>query len=605
MQGVWAIADWWPWWLLILAGCLLPAWGRKIIVVVKPYWHDCHIVVASNHSVLAWHNFSCFDREKNHKSADLQHRLTEAFVAMSPAYTWSRIQRMTFVLNDRSQEPLNADVHRGVPFPLHFTDEHHMLHALYAAYTSPFNRAVVVTVDGCGPGGYSCEAFVVWSFSRTPKGHRLRKLAVCSNCRYGMIYLGCPVSAWELDYWSLFTPPNPIYLNKLTELIAKTLTYTKASVVFEKFFKANPPSTPAKVSAVQNAIMSHAIQHLRQALSGAKGVLQGAEGIAFGGGVAANTRLPLVLGQDLNLSTWRPALPGDGSLGFGQLWRTDLPFPMGHRPAVTFLGLPLPSMPPVLHRLQCVPFQAVALARLLRQKALVGWMVHRDTLGAASYDGPGWGGPGWNTPGHRSIVSCYPIHMEGLPLSHTPNLILIDSALVSDYFYSPTTLLSPSHAFLLEARGRLQEAFNTSHATVAPVEGAQDPFVDLLLTAAKACPLPLLFTHGLTVAQLPTLLANGGLQHVVWEERLCSNRSWPRPGLGTGAGQGLPGGHACTWVYASLLVCIVVVLWAAAVCIKCCVHLMRPGEGAEAGGGPHPAPQTGTKPTGRVGCPQI
>ena len=49
-----------------------------------------------------------------------------------------------------------------------FTSEHHLLHAFYAFYTSPFQKALVMVVDGCGPksptGG--CESSVLYTASR-------------------------------------------------------------------------------------------------------------------------------------------------------------------------------------------------------------------------------------------------------------------------------------------------------------------------------------------------------------------------------------------------------------------------------------------------------
>ena len=520
-----AVAAWPPWWwFLILACCHPPAWAGNLTVIVKHNWHDCHAVVADNGSFeLSWYTFPCMHWKKN--SVDgLKRRLIKTLAHMSLAYRWSDIQGMTLLLTvskyDRPKPSENLGVYRSLPFPVQFVDEHHLLHAAHAFYTSAYDRSLVVTMDGCGVGP-DCGSFAIWWFCRTCGQNSFRKLMECSSCRFGALYhaLSAHVNIWEVGFHSLFTPPDHAYFIALRQVIVKASnfrTLKTASDGYDAFFRARPPDTPARMSASQKAVEKHTLQQVRAALLGLR-ELHGVQGIAFGGGAATNSRLLVAVGQALNLSVWRPPMPGDGSLGFGQLWRAA-PLREG-RPVVTFHGDPLPPKPQTVRHLQCTEFQAVVLAEHLRRKAQVGWWVGRADLGREN-------GALSSSPGHRSLVSCYPIPAERLPRDawaprNDPRLVLMDATLVHKYFHSPTPVASPSHAFLLQARDRLKELFNTSYATVAPVEAAQDPSVDHLLTAAQACPLPLLFTRPLTVEQLSLLLDNGTLQHLRWENDFC------------------------------------------------------------------------------------
>ena len=178
--------------------------------------------------------------------------------------------------------------------------------------------------------------------------------------------------------------------------------------------------------------------------------------------------------------------------------------------------------------MQCQPFQDSLLADLLRQRAQVAWVVGPDTLLPYwTLWGPGYhNGPALTTPGQRSIISCYPINKLGSGLDISP--VMMAAELVGEYFHSPTSLASPSHAFLLPARSLFKETFNSSSGWVAALTAGQDPVVDRLLTAAAACPLPLLFSSPLDVKLLPRALGSGMLHHVVWGDQLCVKDAKPR-----------------------------------------------------------------------------
>ena len=423
----------------------------------------------------------------------LNETLFRMFAAFLPLCNWSCIDLVLVVASSDFSRRTVRPYALAIPPPILLSPLHHREHAAYAFYTSPFARAVVLTIDG--QGTYQ-SSFVLWIASRE---HGLRRLPCDMTLRLGAMY-GCshrPPN--DMAIAAATHAPHRLYYKALSGLLARHWNQNaQAMVEWHKWFRRNPADSSSKLAAVYTIIEETIVEHLRRSRTDWGAV----DGLALGGGVAANIGHGVGLSRHFRLPVWRPAQPNDATLGFGAIWTTA---PPAGRPAVQFAGPPPPAPPSTgpAAAAPCEAFSPARLRALLSRGAVVGVWRGRAPLEDA------------DTPGHRTAVSCAPVP----PAPPVPK-VLVPALAVRDMFVAPAALASPSHAFLLQAQPRIARRLNISWAQVAPVEAQTDGVVDALLDGARGCPAPLLFC----VPLRPRDVASGP-QHYLWSgNSLCKQR---------------------------------------------------------------------------------
>ena len=422
----------------------------------------------------------------------LNETLFRIFAAALPLCNWSCVDLVLIVTSSTFSPKTVQPYALAIPPPILLSTLHHREHAAYAFYTSPFARAVVLTIDG--QGTYQAS-FVLWSASRE---HGLRRLPCDMALRLGALY-GCsqrPPN--DMAIAAATHAPDQPYYKALAGLLARRWNQnSQAMIQWHKWFQRHPADSSGKLAALYTIIEETIVAHLRRSHADWGGV----DGIALGGGVAANIGHGVGLSRHFRLPVWRPAQPNDATLGFGAIWTNA---PPAERPAVQFAGPPLPPDPGPAAAAACEAFSAARLRALLSLGAVVGVWQGRAPLEDAG------------TPGHRTAVGCAP----GPRPPPVPK-VLVPAPAVQDIFVAPAALASPSHAFLLQARPHIARRLNISWAQVAPVEARADAVVDVLLEGARGCPAaPLLFCAPLQ----PHDVASGPHDYLWSGDALCKRR---------------------------------------------------------------------------------
>ena len=299
-------------------------------VAVKPTGHGRHAVLQYQaRGMWHWHWLLIEQHNVNrilfYPFGPLKSQLLPVLSSQAPPQNWSCIDPMHVVLTHRPDNTREwALMPHGWldsfdPAP-QFTSEHHLLHAFYAFYTSPFQKALVVVVDGCGPksptGG--CESSVLYAASRRGTVELLANETVLVPIRLGRLFEACGYNPYRVEMASMGSVDGE-YVAQVVDLLSKCVDplYQKVLACMSTFFKSHKPHTAARLGAIQVAaeqalvsMVSHVLQHNTE-------LLPQWDGIVLAGGVAANRRLAYVVGQEFNLPVWRPSLPGDDTLGFG------------------------------------------------------------------------------------------------------------------------------------------------------------------------------------------------------------------------------------------------------------------------------------------------
>ena len=483
--------------------------------------HDRHMVLSSSQTWTTLHGSGCekHDRSSACNATTVRHAADLFLASQSSPVKWGDIQYITITCNNlKLPMKFMAAYHAALPAALTFTPEHHLLHAAYAFYTSPFTSPLVVSIDGSGTFG---DSFVVYTGSWKTG---LQQIHECSNCRLGLLHYTSKIPGTRLTEAFAQAAPDHHYYQQLLKAIKVTTGWGgKAGEPLQKLIKKHPSGSASRQSAVQQALHWTVWNELKPLAHARRGTI---DGLVLAGGVAQNQVLATYLSTSLSLKVWTPAHSGDGTLGFGALWLTN---PPASRAVVQFAGPGLPAIPPkclqgILDG-NCTGFAVATLQELLQARAVVQVVAGRDHIGGSL----GSTKP-IHVPGHRSLVSCYPLNV---PMQQ----VMVSTEHLRKMFVSDLLLEAPSHSLYLEMQVpiRQQLGLTLRHACVAAVVPGQDTIVDDLLRGTGRCPFPMLFTAAIEtpLAQQREfnkssstgwgrLLLMPNATHVWWREQLCT-----------------------------------------------------------------------------------
>ena len=473
--------------------------------------HDHHMVLAHEGSFLWLHLPHCPMKSTSEpcSTADVMSGVQELFAASRPPLKWTDVRAVVLSVNAQLRHAKLRRHLTQLPTNALVSTDHHRHHANYAFYTGPFASAAVVTMDDAGADG---RHFALWRAARGAR--RVELLWSCETCWFGSMYYRLiadwGVSPERVSRASLARAPDAAYLRLVSEFLR---TFGPKFLIeigrIGDFYKRHPPDADDRLSAIQTAIEQFVVSELQ----GHRGAFAGVDGVAFAGGVAANTRLPHAVGEAFRLPVWVPALPGDGSLGFGALWALRAP---ERRPVVQFssqrrLGV-------ARARLDCRPYSAARVQQLLQGREEVAVVGPGDAIDGYLWQRPAAPRAFIGTPGRRTIVSCRPIVWDGNgTVAPDDQQVLMESPRAAEVFETSVPLYSPTHAFRLPVRPQFRTLLNGTSAVVAAVERGQDTVVDRLLEAARNCEAPLLFCRALREGDRAR-----GLRHVLLDDVLCT-----------------------------------------------------------------------------------
>ena len=490
--------------LLLLLLCLGRAAGRtRSVLAISPdvLDHDNSIILQWGRTYFHWPIPRAPLRPSARPPSELvgfgvlNATVFELLAFCRPSCNWGCIDLVLVVTSNFSRKMLRPYA-LGLPPPLLIATLHHREHAAYAFYTSPFTRAVVVSMDG--QGTYQ-QSFVVWLACRE---HGLRRLPCDTTLRLGSLYGSSGRNPNDMAIAAATQAPDEAYAAEVRQLLSRKWNQNAAAMAtWSKWFRQRPPNSGGRMAALYRVVEEAIIAELLRSHATWGAV----DGLALGGGLAANIGHGVALSQRFNLSVWRPGQPSDATLGFGALWTHA---PPSERPVVHFAGRPVPIARGIPGARDCEPFTPRRLRQLLSLGAVVGVWQGRAPLEPA------------DTPGHQTAVSCANVRptRSGVPT------VLVNAVAVPEMFVAPARLTSPSHAFLLRAQAHVAQPLNISWAQVAAVEEQQDRTVDHLLEGAKGCRVPLLFCTALQPRDLARFLA-AGPQHYVWsQDSICKSK---------------------------------------------------------------------------------
>ena len=211
---------------------------------------------------------------------------------------------------------------------------HHHGHAAYGFYDSPFDNALVISMDGGGWDG----TFQIYRASRK-KG--LELVGVVRN-NYGYaygIFSMTRATRTPTDLMSLSVAGLPRYkrevghIYKVSNPFGRTDFYNIIRINIQKLKKVVGPNIKDYAASVQDGLETRVIDHIKEHLR------PDIEGLVLTGGVALNARLNSKVQDTFNLPVHVPPEPGDEGLGIGWAWLLHPPDPKDT--GQPFTGLPI------------------------------------------------------------------------------------------------------------------------------------------------------------------------------------------------------------------------------------------------------------------------
>ena len=471
-----------------------PSNAGNIVLGYHPLNHDRHLVLWDSRMQQVWwwrlpSQEGCPEPRVN--EAYLQDTFCAGEVIMksmkrateATGFTMDQIDTVVASLNNISLWPKEEiGKHKAMlQRDIHVTTSHHQCHASYAFFTSPFRKAIVVTMD---LNGADLHHTAVWSASFGSGAPKL--LSACGYCWFGVMFH--TQHPEEIAMHSMSAAPDMEYVQLLrgfitsqqppTDPAALRRAWTQAMATFAAWFGHNPADTPEKKSAISQVIVDLLVELLKPFSAD----VSAADGVVIGGGVARNSALPYLIGRALRKPVWRPLNPSDVTLAIGAVW--NLVPPSSHvQPKFA------PIFKPPRRPLYCANYTRKRLVYWLRRGNIT--LLRRDNQGIEE------------TPAHHSVVSCKPLSLKRpyrRPEWQEVQGVIISTNDVGRYFEASVKLSSHSAAFRLRAREAVQKRYNVSTALVAAFDPHLDPLeFDLLSAASSACQFPLLF-YGLAQA---------------------------------------------------------------------------------------------------------
>eukprot|EP00668_Euglena_longa_P034749 GGOE01044612.1.p1 GENE.GGOE01044612.1~~GGOE01044612.1.p1 ORF type:complete len:604 (+),score=152.01 GGOE01044612.1:100-1911(+) len=415
-------------------------------------------------------------------------------------------------------------ISRRFPHRRRFHQNHHEAHATHAFYSSPFNRAVVVTADGSGNDGN----FNIFLAQRGNTS--LRRLYMKKDASYGVTYRylsGIPQTPHQGAFMA-YAAMGTVRANWTVRVdkIFRVKRYTQQIALSRRLAAQVTPADSKDYAAtvqhvLQEAVHGRIVKYME--------ALRQVDGVALSGGVTHNVRLNSYLRRRLTVPVHVPPNPGDGGTALGNLLRIQRPLqPADYR----FLGLPLEDldrMPEYTAQWQPSRPSDGELAQLLGRGALVGVLWGRQEYGETSF-------------GHRSVLAAvtnatvkarvlkwmgardYQYVQVALPLEVTPNWF-------GSLEPSPYASFAPRLTPALCRQMTVCLADHSLHLQTVTAEA--DPWLHrLLLEVRRRTGFPALIVAGLRppgqtltnrIDEALGFLRNGTLDHLLVEGQLFSH----------------------------------------------------------------------------------
>eukprot|EP00667_Euglena_gracilis_P007007 EG_transcript_7079 len=262
--------------------------------------------------------------------------------------------------------------------------DHHRSHAAHAYYSSPFQQALVLTLDGIGNDG----SFLVWRGTRTGPLQRLTNIPISYGAWYRLFAERVFRSEYQRAVQASHNVANPC-ATLLMDLAPQGRVVAPWRAYVNRSLNVRNPVRKARLEAwVQRQVAAGRAADLAASVQAAleASVRQYAErylqpedeGVALGGGVALNGRLVTALAHYLARPVHVPAAPNDLGIALGAVWAATPP-PLGAAPPLLRRGLgfaapDLSALPVTARRHAAQRASAAAVAALLHRGATVAVM---------------------------------------------------------------------------------------------------------------------------------------------------------------------------------------------------------------------------------------
>ena len=261
-----------------------------------------------------------------------------------------------------------------VPAPVTYSVPHHVSHANYAFYDSPFQSAVVVSVDGGGDDG----TFVLFTAARA----RGLQVALRSRHNWGLVWSAFKaVTKQQVSVLMNMGTLGTVQPNFTRNWISKRNHWTPVLKVVRASLGSAPSAEHRQnlLAHLQDAMTADVLQSVRRALESSPDPPP--EGLVFCGGCAFNSVMVSAVGEQLRMPVYVPASPGDEGLGIGMLYVGLLP---SNPPPLLYTGLPLPDLgllPGLRARHRARRTAVAEVAALLADGRFVGVLRGRQETG--------------------------------------------------------------------------------------------------------------------------------------------------------------------------------------------------------------------------------